>query len=253
MAIELARFERGAPFAGDVTAALAAERERLGRLQLAQIVHGRRMIVAIDGWEGSGRRDLLKAICSGLDPIFAHAQALPGLRDESEPHWLAPFWARLPSAGHTSLFLRSWSERAVLARVAGRLTAKQWARSSDEINEFENAQAEHGTKIVKIFLHATAATQARRLEGRASDPWQRWRLRDDDLAELEKRDSQQAAWTTLLHETDTRWAPWTVIDGNDQQAALIAGCRAVADAMERAMPAEPPSDATNVVILNRTA
>ena len=40
----------------------------------------------------------------------------------------------------------------------------------------------------------------------------------------------------MFERTDTRWAPWTVIDGNNKKAARIAALTAVADALEAAVP-----------------
>jgi hypothetical protein len=44
----------------------------------------------------------------------------------------------------------------------------------------------------------------------------------------------------MFRDTDTRWAPWTVIDGNNKKAARIATLTAVAKALERHVPASPP-------------
>ena len=44
----------------------------------------------------------------------------------------------------------------------------------------------------------------------------------------------------MFAQTDTRWAPWTVIDGNDKKAARIAALTRVADALAAALPEDPP-------------
>lgn len=255
MSIDLARFEREAPFAGDIASALAGAQRRLGDFQNAQIVHRRRLIVALDGWDGSNRRDVLKLLAAGLDPTFATAHAVPARRGDDEAHWLAPYWSRLPGqCGQSSLFLRSWAERAVADKVSNRLNAKQWSRAADEINEFENAQTEQGTIIVKLFLHVDAEVQAARLKARADDPWQRWRIGADDLHSLEGRDSWQSAWTQLLRETDTRWASWQVIDANDPATAALASLGVLNETLGRVLPAGLPAVADhNVVVLNRSA
>ena len=38
----------------------------------------------------------------------------------------------------------------------------------------------------------------------------------------------------MFAETDTRWAPWTAIDGNDKKAARIAALTRVAEALAEA-------------------
>ena len=44
----------------------------------------------------------------------------------------------------------------------------------------------------------------------------------------------------MFEHTDTRWAPWTVIDGNDKKSARIAALTSVADVLGDALPADPP-------------
>src|SRR3546814_8589681 len=44
----------------------------------------------------------------------------------------------------------------------------------------------------------------------------------------------------MFEQTDTRWAPWKVIDGNNKKAARIAALTHVAEALEAAVPMTPP-------------
>jgi len=62
----------------------------------------------------------------------------------------------------------------------------------------------------------------------------------EDLRNRERRKDYLAAIRDMLDQTDTRWAPWTVIDGNDKKAARIAALTRVADVLADALPAEPP-------------
>ena len=47
----------------------------------------------------------------------------------------------------------------------------------------------------------------------------------------------------MFKQTDTRWAPWVGIDANDEQGARIAALTVIADALEKAIPLEPPERA----------
>jgi hypothetical protein len=44
----------------------------------------------------------------------------------------------------------------------------------------------------------------------------------------------------LRKHSHTRWSPWHMIDGNDEESATLAALSAIADAWAEAMPAEPP-------------
>lgn len=242
MPVDLTKFERGAPFAGNYAASLATLQQRIAELHLALVVHRRRAIILFEGWEGAGKRRALKALASALDPC--HVATYCTLAEDENGfsrHWLAPFWATLPQAGSIALHYRSWYRRAVDDKALGRATPKQWLRACDAINEFENQQHEHGTVVVKLFFHVSAETQAARLKARSEDPWARHLMTAEDSRSLSARASYMAAWIDCFEQTDTRWAPWTILDAGDNQASVIAALEAVSLALAKSVPGEPPS------------
>jgi hypothetical protein len=57
----------------------------------------------------------------------------------------------------------------------------------------------------------------------------------------------------MFARTDTRWAPWQVIDGNDRDAARIAALSSVCEALERHVPLDMPEADPTVIELARAA
>ena len=248
MPIDLTDFERGHPYKGDVAGALAALQHRLARAQLSQIVHQRRLIIVIEGPEGGGKRDFLKLLGAALDPTHVAVTTVsPDRRRARDGHWLARFWARLPEAGNTAIFYHSWYRRVLEDKLLGLVTDKEWKRAFDEINEFESQQRDYGTMIVKLFFHVTDATQARRIAEREDDEWLRHLVGPEEFRTAPARVAYRAALTQVLAQTDTRWAPWSMIDANDGAAAQVAGLTAIADALDKALPLAPPETASSVV------
>ena len=45
----------------------------------------------------------------------------------------------------------------------------------------------------------------------------------------------------MFQQTDTRWAPWKVIDGNNKKAGRIAALTHIAETLEAAVPMTPPA------------
>ncbi len=242
MPIDLTEFERGAPFEGDAEQALQALDDRLARLQLSQIVHRKRAIILFEGWMGAGKKAALKRLVGSLDPTHVRVVRVAGSEEaDDDRHWLAPFWSRIPSAGDTTIFYRSWYRLIVEQRVLGNLDDKRWARAIDEINEFEAQQRDHGTMISKLFFHITPERQAASLRARQEDPWLR-HLRDfQPIVGPANRERVLGVFEDLFANTNTRWAPWTVIDANDEPAGCISALTAIAGQMEKAMPSEPPA------------
>jgi polyphosphate kinase 2 (PPK2 family) len=246
--IDLTEFERGVPFNGDAAEALVALQDRLARLQLSQIVHRKRAIILFEGWTGSGKRAALRRLVGALDPTHVRVVSVGGAAEaDDERHWLAPFWSRIPAAGDTTIFYRSWYRRLVEERVNGQLDDKRWARACDEVNEFEAQQRDHGTLVVKLFFHLTAERQAANLLERQEDRWRRHLLSQATVAGLAQRDRNLEVLHDLFAHTDTRWAPWKVIDANDETTGCIDALTAIADAMDKVMPAEPPAMGETVV------
>jgi polyphosphate kinase 2 (PPK2 family) len=246
--VDLTEYERGLPFKGDVAGALAALQHRITRAQLSQSVHHKRAIIVLEGPEGGGKRDFLRTLGAALDPTrFAVTSVTPDRRRAREGHWLARFWAGLPDAGHSALFFHSWYRRVLEDKVLGLVTDKEWKRAFDEINEFEAQQKDYGTLIVKLFFHVTDEVRARRIGELEADEWQRHLLGSEELRAPTALAAYRQALIQLLAQSDTRWAPWTVVDANDGAAAQVAALTAIAEAMEKAFPMEPPEEVGSVV------
>jgi polyphosphate kinase 2 (PPK2 family) len=224
---------------GDLGAALAALREHLGELQLPQIAHRRRAIILFEGPQGAGKKFALKQLAAAFDPCHFVAHSIDyDRREASEGHWLARFWRQLPSAGHTTLFFRSWYRRVLDDRVLGRTAEESIARVYDEINEFEAQQRDYGTLLVKLYFDVSSDVQDQRLAQRRQSPW-RSRHADEEFIRADDP-AYQKALEELRANTDTRWSPWRTIDADDEQQAALAALEAIAEAWSKAMPAEPP-------------
>ncbi|MBS0503994.1 MAG: polyphosphate kinase [Proteobacteria bacterium] len=241
MAIDLKDFEQGADYAGDYDADLAALQERLARIQVAHIVHKRRAIVAIEGWDAAGKGGIIQRLTAKWDPRYFDVWPIGApTPEEKDKHFLWRFWKKLPLSGDIAIFDRSWYGRVLVERVEGFATEAEWKRGYDEINEFEAQQRDCNTTLIKLFIHITQKTQDKRLLKRFEDSWKRWKTGAEDYRNREKRDAYLKAMDDMFRHTDTRWAPWTVIDGNDKKAARIAALTAIADQLEAKVEMTPP-------------
>jgi polyphosphate kinase 2 (PPK2 family) len=223
----------------DQGSTLAALREHLAELQLPQIAHRRRAIILLEGAEGSGKKAALKQLAAAFDPCHCAVHSIGfDRREASDGHWLARFWRCLPSASRTAIFYRSWYLRVLDDRILGRIDEDSVARSFDEINEFEAQQRDYGTLIVKLYFDVGADVQQQRLARRAANPWSGGTRRDEPVSTNDP--AYRRAFEALRANSDTRWSPWLIIDGDDEEQAAVAALSAIADAWAEAMPAEPP-------------
>jgi polyphosphate kinase 2 (PPK2 family) len=254
MTLNLSDYESGAKYKGDYASDLEALQERLSRILVAHIVHGKRSVIVFEGWDAAGKGGAIQRLTCGWDPrSFSVWPIAAPTKEEKERHFLWRFWTKLPGAAQIAVFDRSWYGRVLVERVEGFANEAQWRRGYDEINEFEAQQADDGTAVLKLFFHVTAETQDERLKARLQHPWKRWKVTAEDFRNRARRDDYVRATEDMFAHTSTRWAPWHVIDGNNKKAARIAALTTIAGALERAVPMKAPPASPEIEAIARAA
>jgi AMP-polyphosphate phosphotransferase len=254
MTIDLKDFEGGQKYGGDYDADLKALQERLARIQIAHIIHGKSAIIALEGWDASGKGGAISRLTAGWDPRYFDVWPIAAPSEEERiRHFLWRFWKRLPGKGEINIFDRTWYGRVLVERIEGYCSEADWQRGFDEINEFEAQQRDNGVTLIKLFLHITQAEQDARFRERLENPWKRWKTGKDDYSNRARRADYLGAYKDMFARTDTRWAPWTVIDANNKKAARIAVLKAVADALEKHADMKPLAADPEVVALAEVA
>lgn len=254
MGIKLSDYETGAPFEGDYEKALHKLQQRMERVQVAHIVHDRRSVIAFEGWDAAGKGGIIKRLTALLDPRYYQVWPIAApSEEEKDHHFLWRFWKRLPAGRNIGIFDRTWYGRVLVERVEGFCSHAEWKRAYDEINEFEAQQIDAGTNIVKLFVHVTQEEQDRQLAQRIDTPWKRWKTGREDYRNRARRDDYLEAMEDMFHHTNTRWAPWTVIDGNDRKAGRIAALTTIIERLEALVPMAMPDPDPEVVEMARKA
>ena len=91
---------------------------------------------------------------------------------------------------------------------------------------------------MKLFFNVSAEIQEERLAKRAESPWSHIPLREEPISTDDP--AYVRAVEALKANSDTRWSPWVMIDGDDEEASAIAALSAIADAWAEAMPSSAP-------------
>lgn len=241
MTIDLSDFEAGKKLKGSYRKQLEAVQQRLEHIHYAHIIHGHRAIVMFEGWDAAGKGGIIERLTAGWDPRFFHVWPIAAPSAvEKKHHYLWRFRRRLPEPKDIAIFDRSWYGRVLVERVEGFASEEQWQRAYREINAFERQQLAAGTTLVKIFVHVTQKEQDKRFRDRLTHKWKRWKTGFDDYRNRARRADYLLAMADMFAKTDTKNAPWIVIDGNDKKAARIAALTAIADALEAKVSMEPP-------------
>ena len=81
-------------------------------------------------------------------------------------------------------------------------------------------------------MDVSPETQLRRFEARENNPAKRWKITAEDWRNRDKWDAYVDAVNEMLYRTDTPYAPWTVVEGNNKYYARLKVLKTVVDALE---------------------
>lgn len=230
---------------------LARVQERLRVIQQAYLKHGNSAAIVFEGWDAAGKGGTIRCISAVLDPRGFKVWPISAPRRYYlERHYLARFFERLPPRGAIAVFDRSWYGRVLVERVEGLASKKDWQRAYREINEFERALSDHGTRVVKIFLHITPEEQLRRFRNRVLDPMKRWKLSYEDFRNRGKWSAYVEATDDMFRNTSTVHAPWYAIPANSKKYARVEALKIIAKRLSSGVdlaPAELDEELTKEV------
>ncbi|WP_420932983.1 polyphosphate kinase 2 family protein [Alteromonas sp. A081] len=218
-----------------------ALQEQLFHIQQAYFHQNRRALIVFEGWDASGKGGAIRRVTEKLDP--RGVKVLPVSKpDEVEQakHFLYRFWRHVPAPGNMTIFDRSHYGRVLVERVDRLASDTQWQRGYREINEFEETLHNSGVRIVKLFMHISAAEQRKRFEERLRNPYKRWKLTAEDLHNSRQRHHYISAINDMFAKTNTSFAPWKIIDGEHKWQARVEVLRVIVEALIADMNIVPP-------------
>ncbi len=202
---------------------------RLGKLQreLNLLSRGKRFrsgsaLAIFEGMDAAGKGGAIRRITGALDARAYRVIpfAAPTEEERAQPY-LWRFWRHLPRAGQLAIFDRSWYGRVLVERVEKFCSPADWLRAYPEINDFEDQLTQHGTVLVKLWLHVTPDEQLRRFEERQRIAYKNFKITGEDWRNREKWDDYVAATSDMLDRTSTPTAPWTLVAADDKLGARL--------------------------------
>lgn len=211
------------------------KQEQLKLLSFQQLLYQNRIPVlfALEGWDAAGKGGAIKRISQRLDPrgFKVHPISAPS-QDEKNHHYLYRFWQKLPAYGQIAVFDRSWYGRVLVERVEGFASKAEWKRAYEEINQFEKLLHDDGYIVGKLWFHISKDEQLKRFKEREEDPFKQWKLTEEDWRNREKWEMYEEAVNDMFEQTDTPYAPWAIIEGNDKLFARVKTLRVINEWLE---------------------
>lgn len=205
------------------------EQELVGMARWARAT-GARICVLFEGRDTAGKGGAIGAVRGPLNPRQCRTVALARPTEAEQTQWYFQRYVQhLPSAGEIVLFDRSWYNRAGVEKVMGYADERQVEAFLKAAPAFEKQLVADGILLFKYWLTTDQDKQEARLKERLDDPLKRWKLSPIDLAARQKYHAYTEAREAMLKATHTAWAPWTLVDFNDQKRGRLTLVRDLLD------------------------
>ncbi len=201
---------------------LAKYQKKLQKLSWQLREQGRSVVAVFEGSDAAGKGSALRRVTQAIDPrLFTLVQFAAPTDEERCHHYLWRFWRHLARDGKFTFFDRSWYGRVLVERVEGFAREEEWQRAYLEINRFEEQITLHGSIVLKFWVHISKEEQLIRFKQREVTPHKQHKITEEDWRNREKWDEYEAAVHDMVTHTSTRYAPWTLVAGNDKRYARI--------------------------------
>jgi PPK2 family polyphosphate:nucleotide phosphotransferase len=215
----------------------------------AQDTYG--LLVVLQAMDAAGKDGTIRHVMSGVNPQGVQVSSFKVPSSEDLDHdFLWRYAKKLPERGNIGIFNRSYYEEVLVVRVHPQILAGQklppalkrrdiWGRRFREINDWERYLTEQGFRIVKLFLNVSKEEQRRRFLARIDEAEKNWKFSGNDAKERAFWDDYQRAFSDVLSNTSTPWAPWFVIPADDKPFARVAAAGVIANALIEIDPRYP--------------
>ena len=192
---------------------MRAEFDDLQELLYAQKKY--RILVMLQGTDGSGKDSLIRAIFKGVNPNGCRVINFKSPSEEELSHnYMWRIFKKLPAKGEIVIHNRTIYEDIIYPSVHNSIDKKIWEKRYEHINAFEKLLTDEGTIVLKFFLNISKKEQKRRLLARLNNPEKEWKVSKGDILERKYWDDYQKTYTNIFKQTSTTYVPWYIVGSN---------------------------------------
>jgi polyphosphate kinase 2 len=183
---------------------------------------GLRVVALFEGRDAAGKGGAIKRITETLNPRVCRVVALATPTEREKTQWyFQRYVEHLPAAGEMVLFDRSWYNRAGVEHVMGFCTPDQYQEFMQSCPEFERMLVRSGICLIKYWFSVSDEEQERRFHDRMKNVTKRWKLSPMDLESRKHWADYSRAKDEMFALTDSKQAPWYVVNAENKEAARL--------------------------------
>jgi PPK2 family polyphosphate:nucleotide phosphotransferase len=212
------------------------------------------VLVVLQALDAAGKDSTIRHVLSGMNPQGVRVSSFKQPSATELRHdYLWRHARELPARGEIGVFNRSHYEEVLIARVHREILDREklppesrtrniWARRYREINDWEHYLADNGIRVVKMFLHLSREEQRTRFLRRIDRPEKNWKFSASDVHERQYWDKYQQAYSAMLSQTSTEWAPWYVLPADHKWFTRVCAAAVIAHTLIDIDPQYPAPD-----------
>jgi polyphosphate kinase 2 len=183
---------------------------------------GEKVLIIFEWRDAAGKGGSIKRFMENLNPRYAKVVALMKPTEVEKTQWYFERYLRhLPNGGEIIFFDRSWYNRAWVEPVMGFVNEKDYKQFMDDVPLVEKMLVKSWIKIIKFYFSVSKEEQAQRFKDRLTNPLKQYKLSPIDQFSQKLWDKYTLAEYENFSHTDTDYAPWTIINSDDKEAARI--------------------------------
>lgn len=214
---------------------------KLSELQQKLYAEGRRsVLIVLQGTDTSGKDGVIRHVMRAFNPIGCRVASFKTPNNEEISHdFLWRIHKKIPPKGIIGVFNRSHYEDIIEVRVRKLLPKETWIKRYRQINEFERYLTEDNITVIKFLLNISKEEQYKRLMDRISDPTEKWKASSDDYEKRKKWDEYHRAYSDVVAESSTKYAPWYIIPSNKKWIRNWVIAKILVERLEKMNPKFP--------------
>lgn len=209
---------------------------RLGELQRTLHEMGIPVLILFEGWDAAGKGTLINELLMPMDPRSFRVHNFK--KEESEAEMFRPFlwryWTKIPENGQIGIFNRSYYSDLIYRKS---IDDRDMRNMMKQANEFEQVLSDDGMIIFKFFIHISKKEQKKRFSKLLGNDTTAWRVTTRDKKENKHYDKLYKKVNRGLEQTDSGCAPWTIVEGEQKDYAIIKVFSVLEARLEKAIEA----------------
>jgi len=212
--MDFSQLEKDNPYTAMKRSELATH---LAMLQRQCIHFNIPVLIAVEGWESSGKGYVINDLARELDTRAFQVHVFERAGEEEEQRSFTwRFWTRIPAKGDFAIFDRSSYYHMMNDLSLGKSELEQQIAY---IRDAEKMLYDDGTIILKFFLNITQKTQKERISDLVSDDNRKFLVTKNDTSQNKHYQKYQEHFSQILNLSHFDFAPWHLLSAENRKDA----------------------------------